>query len=139
MPKRDKYHEAVRTGLEKQGWVVLHDPLNLTVDDTPLFADLGAEAVFVAERQGEKIAVEIKTFGGQSFIHQMHEALGKYGVYSTAISILYPDWSVYLAVPKTTYEIYFIKPFIQKIVEKYQVRLIVYDFENQTIVSWIEP
>jgi hypothetical protein len=81
MPRKDIYHDTVKIALEKDGWVIIKENLNLSVDDTPLYADLGAEAVFVAERKGEKAAFEIKTFGGQSFVTNLHEAVGQYGVY----------------------------------------------------------
>lgn len=139
MPRKDIYHDCVKIALEKEGWLITHDPLNLTVDDTPLFADLGAEAMFVAERQGEKIAVEIKTFGGQSLVQNLHEALGKYNVYKTALSILYPDWNIYLAVPTNIYDNFFQRIFIQKVLKDYNVKLIVYNHESEIIESWINP
>jgi hypothetical protein len=77
MPRKDIYHDVFKKALEKDGWVILKENLNLSVDDTPLYTDLGAEAVFVAERQGEKAAFEIKTFGGQSFVTNLHEAVGQ--------------------------------------------------------------
>lgn len=29
MPKRDSFHEAVRTALEKEGWTITDDPLTV--------------------------------------------------------------------------------------------------------------
>lgn len=111
MPKRDVYHQCVRIALEKDGWEITDDPLNLSIEDTPLLADLAAEAVFVAERKGEQIAVEIKTFAGQSLVTNLHEAVGQYGVYKVALAELYPTWTMYLAVPEPVYNNFFQRRF----------------------------
>lgn len=137
MPRKDIYHDLFRRALEKDGWIILKENLNLSVDDTPLYADIGAEAVFVAERQGEKAAFEVKTFGGQSFVHNLHEAVGQYSVYKSALEILYPTWKLYLAVPEPTYLVYFTKPFIQKVMKDHLIDIVVYNIDNETITQWI--
>jgi hypothetical protein len=139
MPRKDIYHDVFKKALEKDGWVILKENLNLSVDDTPLYADLGAEAVFVAERQGEKAAFEIKTFGGQSFVTNLHEAVGQYSVYKSALEILFPTWKLYLAVPEPTYHAYFLKPFIQKVMKDHRIEIVVYNIENESIALWVLP
>ncbi|MGI8668625.1 MAG: element excision factor XisH family protein [Aridibacter sp.] len=62
MPRFDKYHEIVKLALVKDGWKITDDPLILEFKDLTLYADLGAERTFAAEKDDEKIAVEIKTF-----------------------------------------------------------------------------
>lgn len=81
MPRRDTHHESVKIGLEKVGWRILKEELRLSIGKIDLYVDLEAEAIYVAERAGEKIAVEIKSFSGQSLVQNMHEALGKYRLY----------------------------------------------------------
>ncbi len=77
MPKRDKYHFQVREALEKDGWVITADPLDLTTGEVELFADLGAARILAAERHEEKIAVEIKSFlEEQSPVTEFHRASG---------------------------------------------------------------
>lgn len=78
MPAKDIFHEAVRIGLEKEGWVITDDPLRIEVGDVEMYIDLGAEQVVAAEREGEKIAVEIKSFIGTSNIFQFHQAIGQF-------------------------------------------------------------
>ena len=58
--------------------------------------------VFAAERQGEKIAVEVKSFLGKSLISNFHEAMGQYLDYKSALEDVEPDRKVYLALPKKT-------------------------------------
>ena len=46
--------------------MITDDPLKIEVGDVEMYIDLGAEQVLAAEREGEKIAVEIKSFIGTS-------------------------------------------------------------------------
>jgi hypothetical protein len=50
MPRKDKYHDAVRTVLEKDGWTISHDPLVLEWGDKDVYVDLGAERLLAAEK-----------------------------------------------------------------------------------------
>jgi len=59
---RDLIHYHVRRALEKEGWNIKSDPYRLSVDGVTLEIDLGAEKVVQAEKNGEKIFIEIKTF-----------------------------------------------------------------------------
>lgn len=52
MAARDTFHGAVRVALEKDGWLITHDPLYLKVDDVELYVDLGAERMLGAEKNG---------------------------------------------------------------------------------------
>ena len=36
MPRRDEFHYAVTAALEKEGWKITHDHLDLSVEDTSL-------------------------------------------------------------------------------------------------------
>ena len=55
---RDLLHNEVKIALEKDGWIITHDPLDLSVGGVELYADLGAERLIAAERGLEKIAIE---------------------------------------------------------------------------------
>lgn len=58
---KDRFHNAVRTALEKQGWTITADPLEMSVGDVDFEIDLAADML-----AGEKIAVEIKSFIGHT-------------------------------------------------------------------------
>ena len=66
MSAKDTYHDVVRDALEKEDWIVTDDPLQIRFLDVELRIDLGAERVIAAERDNEKIAVEIRAF----LVHQ---------------------------------------------------------------------
>ena len=59
---KDKFHSAVRRALEKENWQITHDPFPFDYGGVNFQIDIGAEQVLGAERAGEKIAVEIKSF-----------------------------------------------------------------------------
>lgn len=137
MPRRDTHHESVKIGLEKVGWRILKEELRLSIGKIDLYVDLEAEAIYVAERAGEKIAVEIKSFSGQSLVQNMHEALGKYRLYKYAIELKRPELTLYLAVPLSVFTSFFQEELIQVTVRQDRINLIVYNAVNQTIESWV--
>jgi len=62
MPKLDIYHKVVKHALQKDGWIITHDPFVLKIGEKRLFVDLGAEYLISAEKGHRQIAVEIKSF-----------------------------------------------------------------------------
>lgn len=138
MPRRDLYHYQVREALEKDGWVITSDPLDLSTGGVELYADLGAERVLAAERGEEKIAVEIKSFAeGQSPVSEFHKASGQFDSYKFALEEKEPDREVFLAIPLYVWEDFFQRPLIQRIVHEKPLRIIVVDISTKTIALWI--
>ncbi|MCC6723518.1 MAG: XisH family protein [Saprospiraceae bacterium] len=138
MARKDIYHDAVRVALEKEKWTITDDPLDLTIGEVELFADLGAERVIAAERGNEKIAVEIKSFIGQSPVSEFHKAIGQYENYRLSLEELDPVRELWLAVPEEVWNDFFQRPFIQKAIERYGIQIIVFDPENENLESWIK-
>jgi len=66
MAAKDKYHFQFRESLVKDGWQITHDPYILEAGETEYEIDIGAEKLIGAERNGQKIAVELKSFLGES-------------------------------------------------------------------------
>ncbi|MDY7023019.1 MAG: XisH family protein [Cyanobacteriota bacterium] len=137
MAAKDKFHAVVRVALEKEQWKITDDPLRLEVGGTKFEIDLGAEQLLAAERGTEKIAVEIKTFLSDSLLTDYHIALGQFLNYRLALEISEPTRTLYLAVPVNAYETFFKREFAQISVEKYQLKLIIYNPIQEVIVQWI--
>jgi hypothetical protein len=135
MPARDLFHEIVKKALENEGWNITHDPMLLLIDDKKMYVDLGAE-ILKAERDTEKIAVEIKSFLGASEMTDFHEALGQFNLYQVALKIREPDRKLYLAIPEETYQTLFTVEFIKTVITTYQIHLIVFNPETKKIVQW---
>jgi hypothetical protein len=134
---KDLFHDAVRRGLEKDRWTVTDDPLELEWEEITVKIDLGAERLIAAERGEEKIAVEIKSFIGTSAISDFHTALGQFLNYRIMLEINEPDRLLYLAGPLETYQTFFQSRFAQMAINRYQIKLIVYDPLLEEIVQWI--
>jgi len=137
MAARDLFHESVKIALQKENWVITDDPLKVETGGAKFEIDLGAERLLGAQRAGEKIAVEIKTFLGDSPITDYHAALGQFLNYRLALEFKEPDRKLYLAVPVAVHEAFFQREFLQISVERHQVNRIVYDPVNEVIVQWI--
>ncbi len=138
MAAKDLFHTTVKIALQKENWVITDDPLRLEVGGTKFEIDLGAESLLAAERQGQKIGVEIKSFLGESPLTDYHAALGQFLNYRLALEISQPDRTLYLAIPVRTYESFFQREFAQLSVERYQIKRLIYDPINEVITQWIE-
>ena len=100
MPARDIYHDSVKNALIKDGWTITHDPLRLSWGGKDLYVDLGAERLLAAEKAGQKIAVEIKSFVGDSEVDDLEKAIGQYVVYHAVLAEREPTRVLYLAVSR---------------------------------------
>lgn len=136
MAAKEIFHDAVRKGLEKDGWVITDDPLRIRAGRVDMQIDLGAERIIAAERGKEKIAVEIKSFTSPSNISEFHMALGQFLNYRVALEEQQPDRFLYLAVPQSAYQTFFNLPFVRTIIERFQLSLLVYDPSNEVILTW---
>jgi hypothetical protein len=136
MSARDFFHDAVRNALMKDGWTITADPLLVQYGTTDLYVDLGAEKLIAAERNGQRIAVEIKSFLGASELSQFHAALGQFLNYRLALAVQEPDRVLYLAVPVDVHTSFFSLPFTQAVVKEYSVRVAVFDPQTEEIVQW---
>jgi hypothetical protein len=133
---RDRFHELVRLALEKDGWSISDDPLHLRWGKIDLYIDLAAEQPIAAERHGEKIAVEIKSFLRQSSVNEFHTAIGQYTSYRVALAREDPQRVLYLAIPAVVFDDFFTTPFAEAVVQASQVNLLVYSLDVPEIVQW---
>lgn len=73
MAAKDKFHETVKKALIKENYRITHYPLNLKFGKyDQILIDLGTE------KDGDKIAVEIKSFLNHSAIFDFDVALGQF-------------------------------------------------------------
>ena len=100
--------------------------------------DLGAEKLITAEKDNQKIAVEVKSFIGLSAISEFHTAIGQFINYRIALEDNDPKRLLYLAIPADIYKRFFQNTFIQTVIHKNQIPLIVYDTEKKEKLQWIK-
>jgi XisH protein len=134
---KDRFHDVVKIALEKEDWQITDDPYQINVDDVDFEIDLAAEQLLAAQREHQKIAVEIKSFISPSNVSDFHTALGQFLNYRDALETLEPDRLLYLAVRAPIYETFFQRRFIVAAVGRYQIRLMVYDVQQEVIVQWL--
>jgi XisH protein len=61
MSRKDRFHEAVRHALEKENWLITHDPFTIQISEAvKLKIDLGAESTIAA--QVLHLAVPLETY-----------------------------------------------------------------------------
>lgn len=137
MPAKDKYHAAVRNALIKDGWTITHDPFYLQYGGSKMYVDLGAEKLVAAEKEGRKIAVEIKGFGGASEMAELEQAVGQLTLYRIVLASREPDYVLYLAVPEEVVKDVFQEPLGRLLIEKGIVRIIGFDPVEEKIIQWI--
>jgi hypothetical protein len=134
---KDIIHDVVKTALIKDGWTVTADPYIITYGDDNLYVDLAAERSIAAEREGRKIAVEIKSFVGRSPLHDFEVALGQYMLYLGLLELTEPDRKLYLAVSHLVYHLLFQQPTFQAIRQRFHISLLVVNIVTQEVEQWI--
>lgn len=137
MPARDLYHDCVRNALTKDGWTITHDPLTLKWGKKDMFVDLGAERLLAAERSGDRIAVEIKTFRSLSELADLEQTLGQFVLYRGVLQRTDPDRELYVAVADQVWHDVFDEPLGRLMIEDLRLKLCVFDEQQEVIVRWI--
>lgn len=134
VPQLDVYHDAVKRALVKDGWTITHDPLVLKYKGLHLFVDLAAEKTLNAGH--EKIAVEIKVFGGLSLVSEFEKAVGQYTLYRDLLQRTKSSHELYLAISQKTFMVFFSKPAIAEFVAGAQIYLLIFNPETEDIIEW---
>ncbi|MEG4860133.1 XisH family protein [Microcoleus sp. K1-B6] len=136
---KDLFHNRVKIALQKDGWKITHDPYQLRYGVADVYIDLAAEEAIAAEKEGRKIAVEVKSFVGGSTISEFHTALGQFLNYRVAIEVSSePERMLYLAVPTDIYQMFLRFEPAKTVIERYEIRLIIYNPTREAIDQWID-
>jgi len=145
MPAKDIYHDAIKSALIKDGWRIIADPYKIVYKDLELYADLAAirdpfsseTAPIAAERENQKIVVEIKSFVGRSLMRDFHTAVGQYTIYKNLIQQTDSGFKLFLGIDDITYENFFRREGIAFLTKENQISLLIVDIEKEEIVQWI--
>ena len=137
MSARDKYHDIVKKALVQEGWTITHDPYRLTIGRRRGYIDLGAEMPLAAEKEGHRIAVEVKSFLGPSEMDDLENALGQFGVYRVILEKRDPGRILYLALPDELRDMLLDEADFRAILRAFEARLIFFDSRQERIVQWL--
>jgi len=137
MAAKDIFHDVVKQALLNDGWQITHDPFKIMLGRRRGFIDLGAERVLLAaEKNEEKIAVEIKSFVGNSDLDDFEDALGQFLLYWKALKTNEPERALYLAVPLGFYNRFFDDAFFVEVAQSFDVKMIVFHEFEPKIEQW---
>lgn len=104
-----------------------------------MLIDLAAEKVLLAEKDANKIAIEVKSFVGTSEMEDLYNAVGQFILYRKALRKTEPERELYLAVRRDVYDDLFNDSNEDSLLNEEGVKLIVFEPETKEIVLWIPP
>ena len=137
MPARDIYHHQAKNALGKDGWTITDDPLRLRYRSVDTYVDLGAEKLLAAEKDNQKIAIEVKSFIRPSMVSDLEDAIGQFVLYEELLRLIEPDRILFLAVTNEAYENAFLDALGEIFINSKRVRLLVFDPQAEVVVKWI--
>jgi len=134
MPAKDRYHDAVKHALNKDGWTVEDEQFALTIDQRNLWIDILAS-------KGEPrlvILVEVKELAAvDSAVEALANAIGKFEMYRLALQSAKVNIPLFLAVTKQSYDGILSEKIGQLVIQHARIPLIVFDREQEVILQWI--
>lgn len=136
MAAHDRFHNTVKTALDRDEWIVI-DPFKISLGGINYAIDFGAEKLIGAEREGQKIAVEVKSFSGESDTYEFHKVVGQFIDYQIMLEQVEPDYTLYVAIASNTYHSFFQIPFIQTVIQRIDMKLLIFDENAEVIEQWI--
>ena len=136
MPAKDQFHNIVKNALIKDGSTITDDPLYLELGDIAMYVGLGGTKIMGVEKNGQKIAVEVKSFMQPSAISEFHTALGQYLNYRLVLEVTKPGTILYLAIYEDIYKSFFQLLLPQMAIHRYEINLLIYDSEKEEILEW---
>ena len=98
---------------------------------------MGAEQLIAAEKDIQKIAVEIKSFRSASEMNDLEEAVGQFVLYERLLIRYEPNRKLYLAIPEEARESIFEEEAGQVLIEDKVIRLFTFDINQEKVVKWI--
>lgn len=133
MPAKDRYHDTVVRALQKDGWTILGEQVDLFVPSRRLWVDIRA----TKETQTAIILVEVKGFDtGASPVAYLSDAVGQCIVYKGALAYLGLPDMLYLAALAPALTGILGEEFGRRTVQQAQVGLIAFDPVREEIVEW---
>ncbi len=137
MPAKDLYHDNFKKSLIKANWVITHDPYIIAFGTKDVFIDIGTERIFAAEKDDQKIAVEIKSFRGNSEIRDLENAIGQYVFYRSLLKRYDPERKLFLAIPQHVVLSTLNESIARPVIEDLSIAIIGFDKKLEVITQWI--
>lgn len=134
---KDAIHDAVVTALKKDGWIITKEQYALPVGQRGVFIDIAADRdVIVAEREDQRIAVEVKSFLGLSAVQDLRDAVGQYMLYRFALELNATGRVPYLAVSVEAARGILSEPIGIGMLNSAQINLVIVDKDTEEVAEW---
>ena len=101
-----------------------------------MWVDLGAEQLLGASQGARRIAVEVKSFIGESDIVDLEQAVGQFVLYRVLLRTQEPERELWLAVPDDVWKTLFLEPVGEAIRAEALDRVLRVDPQREEIVQW---
>ena len=137
MPARDKYHDAVRNALIKDGWTITHDPFHLQWDDKEEYVTTEDERLIAAHKLDQNIAVVIAPCLQPLPDAELERSIDLCAVYRSVLAEQKPDCVLHLALPEEVVKDVFQEPLGRLLIEEGIARIIGFDPVEEKIIQWI--
>lgn len=138
MPAIDRCEPEIVQALEKDGWLVTHQPFAIRINKTRggyIFADIRLHKPQTGQ---SAIVVEVKCFESKrTFLDEFYHAVGQYIVYRNALILNDISSPVYLAIPFSIFQSIFQQALIKSVLSDIQINLVVINLEKEEIIQWI--
>ena len=137
MPALDTCHANIVHALEKDGWTVRDKQLRIRSAERIIYVDVSASKALNGSRY-QILLAEAKCFpDSDNTTRDLYTAIGQYLVYRAILAEVEESASLYLALPKTVYDVVFDST-IQRVIRENHIKLLVVNLELEAIVQWIE-
>lgn len=134
MPAKDRYHDTVVRALRKDGWTIISEQIAVSMPARRLWIDIRAQK----DVRTAAILVEVKGFENlASPVAYLADALGQCVLYQAALEYVGIADALHLAVPASALDGILGEEIGRQALRKAQVRLIVFDPEQEEIVQWL--
>jgi len=134
VPAKDRHHDVVVRALQKDGWTILAEQIALSMPARRLWIDIRAQK----EAQNALILVEVKGFDTvASPVAYLADAIGQCVLYQAILEYVGITDQLYMAVPAAAFEGILGEEIGRQAIRKAQIRVIVFDAEQEEIVRWI--
>jgi hypothetical protein len=131
--RKDFHHDSVIRALKHDGWRIVDEQTPFVSGKRTVYIDIEAEQ----SQERLLIFVEVKGFQGNSQVSELADALGQYLLYRHVIDDAYgEDVPLFLAIPEEAYVGIFQEPLGLELSQKYGIKLLVIDTEQERILQW---
>ena len=126
--------DTVVRALVNDGWVILKEQFRLVLENRKAWIDIRA----AKQQLGEVIFVEVKSFENiSSQVAYLQQILGQYLLYRAIIEERERGEDLFLAIPAHAYEGIFSEEIGKFVIRRFQLKIVVFDIEKETIIQWI--